>query len=178
MLLYILLPSSTATTIVEKESSIKTMSDADFVTSVPVIPIPIPTWASLIAGASFTPSPVIATIFPLFWSAKTILSLWAGFTLAYTEYLLTIFFSSSSLYLSSSLPSIASLSLSIIPTFFAIAVAVSIESPVIIIGLMPAFLHKMTLFLTLSLGGSIIPKIPAKDKSFSSFSNSLISFGI
>lgn len=43
MLLYILLPSSTATMMVEKESSIKTMSEAAFVTSVPVIPIPTPT---------------------------------------------------------------------------------------------------------------------------------------
>ena len=65
-----------------------------------------------------------------------------------------------------------------IPTSLAIAIAVSIESPVIIIGLIPAFLHKMTLSLTLSLGGSIIPKIPANNKLFSSFSNSLIFFGI
>ena len=43
ILLYILLPSSIATTIVEKESSINTISEADFVTSVPVIPIPTPT---------------------------------------------------------------------------------------------------------------------------------------
>ena len=82
MLLYILLPSSTAIIIVENESSISTISAADFVTSVPVIPIPTPTCASLIAGASLTPSPVIATTLPFFCQALTILSLCSGLTLA------------------------------------------------------------------------------------------------
>ncbi len=40
------------------------MSDASLVTSVPVIPIAIPISAALIAGASLTPSPVIATTCP------------------------------------------------------------------------------------------------------------------
>ena len=75
-------------------------------------------------------------------------------------------------------PKIASLSFSIIPTSFAIEIAVSIESPVIIIGLIPEFLHISTLLLTPNLGGSIIPIIPANIKLFSSFSISSIFFGI
>ena len=73
------LPSSTAATIVEKLSSDKTISEASFATSVPnkghykyififfflipVIPIATPICAYLRAGASLTPSPVIATIY-------------------------------------------------------------------------------------------------------------------
>ena len=55
-----LLPSRTAPMIVAKLSSTKITSAASFVTSVPE-PIAMPTSASLSAGASFTPSPVIPT---------------------------------------------------------------------------------------------------------------------
>ena len=60
------LPSFTAFTIVTKLSSVSTMSDAFFATSVPLRPIDTPMSAFFSAGASFTPSPVIATIFPVF----------------------------------------------------------------------------------------------------------------
>ena len=75
ILSYIILPSSTADTMVSKLSSIKIIEEASFVTSVPEIPIATPISASFIAGASFTPSPVIATIFPFCLNALTILSL-------------------------------------------------------------------------------------------------------
>ena len=77
-----LLPSSTASTIVAKLSSVRIISAACFDTSVPVIPIAQPMFAFLRAGASFTPSPVIATIFPLLCQALTILTLCSGLTLA------------------------------------------------------------------------------------------------
>ena len=61
-------PPSTAATIVAKLSSVRIMSPASFVTSVPVIPIATPMSARLSAGASLTPSPVIATTLPLRFS--------------------------------------------------------------------------------------------------------------
>ena len=64
ILLYIILPSSTALTIVAKLSSVIIMSDAPFATSVPFLPIAQPISAAFSAGASFTPSPVMATTFP------------------------------------------------------------------------------------------------------------------
>jgi hypothetical protein len=45
-------------------SSVTTMSEASFATSVPAIPMATPISAALIAGASLTPSPVIATMAP------------------------------------------------------------------------------------------------------------------
>ena len=45
-----------------KLSSCKTMSAASFATSVPATPIAIPMFEALNAGASLTPSPVIATM--------------------------------------------------------------------------------------------------------------------
>ena len=60
ILSYILLPSETAVTIVAKLSSARTISATFFVTSVPVMPIPIPMSALFIDGASLTPSPVMA----------------------------------------------------------------------------------------------------------------------
>ena len=68
-------PSSTAATIDAKLSSASTMSAASFDTSVPVIPIATPMSAVRSAGASLTPSPVIATMLPRRWSAVTIRSL-------------------------------------------------------------------------------------------------------
>ena len=50
-------------TMVEKLSSVRIITAASLVTSVPV-PIAIPMSAFFTAGASLTPSPVIATISP------------------------------------------------------------------------------------------------------------------
>ena len=96
ILSYILLPSSTADTIVAKLSSVKITSAASFATSVPTTPIAHPISDVFSAGLSFTPSPVIATISPFFCHAFTILTLCSGLTLAYTEYCLTFFSRSSS----------------------------------------------------------------------------------
>jgi len=46
-----------------KLSSANIITEASFATSVPAIPIAIPICAYFNAGASFTPSPVIATIY-------------------------------------------------------------------------------------------------------------------
>ncbi len=64
MFLYIPLPSLTAETMVEKLSSVSTMSAADLATSVPPRPMAQPMSAAFRAGASFTPSPVMATVMP------------------------------------------------------------------------------------------------------------------
>ena len=60
---------------------ISTTSALSMATSVPV-PMAMPTSAAASAGASLTPSPVMATICPLFWSARTIWSLFSGETRA------------------------------------------------------------------------------------------------
>ena len=67
---------------VAKLSSASTMSATFFVTSVPVIPIPIPISALLMDGASFTPSPVMAVIMPFDFQPFTIRTLCSGCTLA------------------------------------------------------------------------------------------------
>jgi len=67
---------------VAKLSSVRTMSAASLVTSVPLIPMAIPMSAALMAAASFTPSPVMATMFPCALSAWAILSLCSGLALA------------------------------------------------------------------------------------------------
>ena len=61
---YIIRPSLTALTIVAKLSSVIIISDAPLATSVPFPPIAQPISAVFKAGASFTPSPVMATILP------------------------------------------------------------------------------------------------------------------
>ena len=65
-------------------SSNRMTSLASLVTSVPEIPMDTPMSASLMAGASLTPSPVIATTWPCFLNARTIRSLWLGDTRANT----------------------------------------------------------------------------------------------
>src|SRR3972149_92096 len=89
MLSYTTRPSSMARTIEAKLSSVRIMSALSFATSVPVIPIAMPRSALLSAGASFTPSPVMATIWPFFLNASTIFSLCSGSTRAYTRTLST-----------------------------------------------------------------------------------------
>ena len=75
-------PSRTAVTMVAKLSSARIMSAASFVTSVPVTPMATPMSADFSAGASFTPSPVMATMLPSAWRASTIRSLCSGATRA------------------------------------------------------------------------------------------------
>ena len=65
ILSYILRPSWTALTIVAKLSSRSIIWAASFETSVPVIPMATPMSALFSAGASLTPSPVMATNWPL-----------------------------------------------------------------------------------------------------------------
>ena len=141
-------------------------------TSVPLIPIDIPISALLSAGASFTPSPVMATISPFLFKEFTILNLWLGDTLANTEVFSTILSNSSSVMLSNSVPVIAFVFSSYIPSSFAIAFAVITWSPVIIIVLIPASLQVFMEFGTSSLGGSIIPTMPMKVRFVSIFSPS------
>ncbi|KAH3670578.1 hypothetical protein OGAPHI_001093 [Ogataea philodendri] len=85
MLLKIPLPSLMACKIVEKSSSVSTMSAASLATSVPFLPIAIPMSASFKAGASFTPSPVMATMSPRSCKARTMATLCSGVVLANTE---------------------------------------------------------------------------------------------
>ena len=57
-------PSRTAATMVEKLSSARIILADSFVTSVPVMPMATPMSAVLTAGASLTPSPVMAAMLP------------------------------------------------------------------------------------------------------------------
>ena len=167
MLLKIFLPSSIAWIIVVKLSSVKIISLAPLETSVPVIPIATPISANLSDGASFTPSPVIDTIFPCSLNAFTILTLCSGETLANTLYLFTSLANLSSGISSISAPVKLWLISVAIPSSFAIATAVFLWSPVIIIGVIPAFLASTIESFTSVLGGSIIPTIPTTTRSFS-----------
>ena len=119
-------PFSTALTIVAKLSSVSTIAAASFATSLPVIPMATPISDCFSAGASFTPSPVIATIFPRSCHARTIRILCSGETLAYTEMFGTNSWSSSSVMSSMTAPSQASDIFSRIPIRFAMAAAVTL----------------------------------------------------
>jgi len=76
------LPSDTAATIDAKLSSVITIAAASRVTSVPACPSAIPMSASFRAGASLTPSPVIAIRWPRRFQARTIRSLCSAVTRA------------------------------------------------------------------------------------------------
>ena len=65
-----------------KSSSSRTSDAASRATSVPRPPIAMPMCAAFSAGASFTPSPVIATTSPLALSASTSRSFCSGTTRA------------------------------------------------------------------------------------------------
>ncbi len=65
-----------------KLSSVMTMSETSLVTSVPVMPMATPMSASLTAGASLTPSPVMAATSPRLRQARTARSLCSGETRA------------------------------------------------------------------------------------------------
>merc|ERR1712180_192648 len=64
-----------------KLSSARIISEADLATAVP-LPMAIPISAFFRAGASLTPSPVMAVISSMLCRYSTILDLWKGSTLA------------------------------------------------------------------------------------------------
>ncbi len=138
------------------------MSEASFVTSVPLIPIATPMSAALRAGASFTPSPVMATMWPFLFRDRAMRILCSGETRAKTLTSSMISSSSSSSMSSMSSPvrteeGVSSLSM---PICLAMATAVSLWSPVTMTDLMPAWLQVWMAGGTSSLGGSIMPTRP------------------
>ena len=77
--------SPTANGSFDKSSAIKATSAASSATSVPVAPIAIPTVAVASAGASFTPSPTIATDPQVCINALTSTILFSGSNSAFTS---------------------------------------------------------------------------------------------
>ena len=101
------------------------MSEASLDTSVPDIPMAIPTSAYFIAGASLTPSPVTATTLPLAFNSFTIRSFNAGVLRAITDILSSISFNSESGIFSISCADTTKEFSFIIFSCFAIALAVT-----------------------------------------------------
>ncbi len=147
---------------VAKLSSLSTMLAASRVTSAPVSPMAMPISASLTAGASFTPSPVMTTTCPILFKALTISNLCWGRISAKTLVWAISSASFSGSTASSSLP-ITTLSPGLImPNSMAIALAVAGLSPVSIFTSMPAWRHFARASYISLRGGSFIPISPAK----------------
>ncbi len=161
-------PSRTARTMVAKLSSVRTMLAASFATSVPE-PIATPMSALRRAGASLTPSPVIATTCRRACSAVTIRSLCSGATRANTAMFGSAEASVASSIRSSSAPVTASPSR---PRARAIAAAVARWSPVIIFTEIPALLQSSMASRASARGGSIIPTRPTNVRSVTSLVSS------
>ncbi len=164
-------PLLTDCSIVVNLSSIRIKSAESFVTSVPAIPIAIPISAARNAGASLTPSPVIATICPCFCNCLTMRCLCSGDTRAQIFVWFTRLYNSSSDIFSISIPLITVAStVSTIPNSKAIALAVFSWSPVIITTSTFAFFNVLTDSFTSSRAGSIIPATPVIINCFSNSS--------
>ena len=98
------LPKRMPRTMDAKLSSTSTRSADSRATSVPRAPMAMPTWAAFRAGASFTPSPVMATTSPFSWSACTMRNFWCGEMRAHTVTWASLARSSTSSRPSSSAP--------------------------------------------------------------------------
>ena len=129
-------------------------------TSVPD-PMATPMSAFLSAGASFTPSPVIATISPLACNASTMRNLCSGDTRAKTEVVRTAMRNVSLSICSSSRPVRVRPSGSVIPRSMAMARAVRGWSPVIMMGRIPAVAQRAMASRASERGGSTIPISPS-----------------
>ena len=153
-------PSATAAAMVAKLSSASTISATFLVTSVPVTPMPTPMSAAFTAGASFTPSPVMAVTQPRCCQARTMRALCWGCTRAYTENSGALRRSSSSLMASSAAPVTTCPALLTSPSVRPMAAAVSGWSPVIITVRMPADRQARTAPGTWGRTGSSMPTSP------------------
>ena len=147
---------------VAKLSSVRIITAASLETSVPVIPMATPMSAAFSAGASFTPSPVIATTLPERLSSCTRRILSSGATRAMTPISGSSSSSCSSLIAANSVPVRA---LPSIPSSRAIAPAVTAWSPVIIRTRIPASWHSAMAALASGRGGSTIPTIARRVRS-------------
>ncbi len=158
-------PSSTAASMLAKLSSVRIMAAASFETSVPVMPMATPISARLSAGASFTPSPVMATTSPRACSACTRRSFCSGVTRANTAVSAAAASNAASSSASSWRPLSARggrsrLALGSSPISAAMAAAVTAWSPVIIFTRMPAVWQACTARTASARGGSIMPCRP------------------
>ena len=136
------------------------MSAAFCATCVPPLPMAQPISAAFNAGASLTPSPVIATTSPWARRALTIRTLCSGVTRAYTRQERTARANSFSPILSICAPVRHSPERESMPSFFAVAQAVPAWSPVIITGVIPARRQVLTASYASSRGGSSMPISP------------------
>mmetsp|Transcript_33721 Transcript_33721/g.80868 ORF Transcript_33721/g.80868 Transcript_33721/m.80868 type:complete len:204 (+) Transcript_33721:797-1408(+) len=165
-------PCSTAATIVEKLSLANTISEASLATSVPPMPMATPMSACFRAGASFTPSPVIATISSCSFNIFTTICLCLGSMREKTAPSLPrsaiMLFSTSARSAwdmsANSLPvrdlAETSESGARIPSCREMASAVTLLSPVVMKTLMPALLHAAIASIHSGRGGSMIPTRP------------------
>ena len=155
-------PSRTACTMVAKLSSAKIIFAASLLTSVPLTPMAMPMSAAFSAGASFTPSPVMATTLPSACSTLMMRSLWAGATRAKTDVWRTAFAKPASSSASNSVPVSALAPGSTIPKSSAMRAAVRGWSPVIMMTRIPARRASAMASAAWSRGGSIMPTTPAR----------------
>ncbi len=153
-------PSRTARAMVAKLSSVSTRSAASRAASVPRRPIATPMSAALSAGASFTPSPVMATSSPSACSARTSRSLCSGLARAMTSVWSKARRKAASSSGSMRAPSSGNVAFS--PICAPMAAAVAAWSPVIIFTRSPARWHSATAATASSRGGSIRPARPSR----------------
>mmetsp|Transcript_7163 Transcript_7163/g.10745 ORF Transcript_7163/g.10745 Transcript_7163/m.10745 type:complete len:285 (-) Transcript_7163:1209-2063(-) len=174
-------PSSTALTMVAKLSSARIMSAASLATSVPVMPMATPMAACCRAGASLTPSPVMAVISLRLDSIFTSFCLSCGSVRQKSRF--PVFRCSSccsSGRVKNSAPtkarSVTSSSGPKMLTSRAMAMAVSLESPVMTMTRTPAWWHRLMESATSGRAGSLIPQRPTKVRSLSMLWKFLTSF--
>ncbi len=160
---YTVRPSSTAAATEAKLSSASTISAASLAASVPLWPIATPTFARLSAGASLTPSPVIATTSPLACSACTRRSLCSGLALAKISTSVTTSVRRASSRCSISAP-VSTRTSAARPSCWPIARAVAAWSPVIIFTRMPAARQLATACTASGRGGSVMPSTASRVK--------------
>mmetsp|Transcript_40616 Transcript_40616/g.129548 ORF Transcript_40616/g.129548 Transcript_40616/m.129548 type:complete len:210 (-) Transcript_40616:1780-2409(-) len=173
VLLKIARPSATAATMVAKLSSASTMSAAPLATAVPE-PMAMPMSLFLSAGASLTPSPVMATTSLPLRRMSTSLVLCEGSTRLNTPMVATASTFSASDSSSNSVPvydlpvPVVSWVGSSTPMRRHTASAVPLLSPVTTMTRMPAARHVSMAPATSSRGGSTMPTRPRKVSPLSS----------
>mmetsp|Transcript_9478 Transcript_9478/g.43130 ORF Transcript_9478/g.43130 Transcript_9478/m.43130 type:complete len:379 (+) Transcript_9478:1216-2352(+) len=166
-------PFSIALTMEQKLSSVRIMSEAPLATSVPSRPMATPISARLRAGASLTPSPVIATISPASLRSRTMSCLCLGSARENTQppgddsvfFFLARGMSANSRPVNDR-PTV-SFALVKMPMSAQMASAVSLLSPVMTTTRIPAVLQSSMAPRTSGRGGSRRPARPQKVKSLS-----------